>query len=140
MCNTGRRPSLPKTGGGTPALLPSAPHRFFGGIPFGVASFVFEACAAELLVAAGTAWTPGHKCADVPVTQNIEVKIYATNKFTRGRLTCSIIVTHVLIEFTDSRCDNNAEKTENEDAAFLAEVIFNLLQDFWDSKLDFATW
>eukprot|EP00957_Ditylum_brightwellii_P046113 3498552-Ditylum_brightwellii.AAC.1 len=32
-----------------------APHQFWGGIPFGVASFVFEASAAELLVAAGTA-------------------------------------------------------------------------------------
>eukprot|EP00957_Ditylum_brightwellii_P014679 1106611-Ditylum_brightwellii.AAC.1 len=38
-------------------------------------------------------------------------------------------------------CDNNAEdETENEDAEFLTEVIFNLLQDFWDSKLDFASW
>eukprot|EP00957_Ditylum_brightwellii_P179340 13662048-Ditylum_brightwellii.AAC.1 len=38
-------------------------------------------------------------------------------------------------------CDNNAaDKAENADAEFLAEVILNLLQDVWDSKLDFATW
>eukprot|EP00957_Ditylum_brightwellii_P106580 8131380-Ditylum_brightwellii.AAC.1 len=30
-------------------------------------------------------------------------------------------------------CDNNAtDETENADAEFLVEVIFNLLQDFWD--------
>eukprot|EP00957_Ditylum_brightwellii_P109680 8366159-Ditylum_brightwellii.AAC.1 len=38
-------------------------------------------------------------------------------------------------------CNNNVtDETENKDAEFLAEVIFNLLQDFWDSKLDFDTW
>eukprot|EP00957_Ditylum_brightwellii_P084674 6438584-Ditylum_brightwellii.AAC.1 len=44
-----------KTRGGAPASLPSAPHRFSGGIPFSVASFVFKACAYELFVAAGAA-------------------------------------------------------------------------------------
>eukprot|EP00957_Ditylum_brightwellii_P190009 14465367-Ditylum_brightwellii.AAC.1 len=33
MCNTGRRPSPPKTGGDAPTLLPSAPHWFGGGSP-----------------------------------------------------------------------------------------------------------
>eukprot|EP00957_Ditylum_brightwellii_P112689 8589994-Ditylum_brightwellii.AAC.1 len=38
-------------------------------------------------------------------------------------------------------CNNNvADEAENADAEFLAEAIFNLLQDFWDSKLDFAIW
>eukprot|EP00957_Ditylum_brightwellii_P064241 4875331-Ditylum_brightwellii.AAC.1 len=40
---------------GAPASLPSAPHQFLWGISFGVASFVFEACTAELLVATGLA-------------------------------------------------------------------------------------
>eukprot|EP00957_Ditylum_brightwellii_P196653 14983364-Ditylum_brightwellii.AAC.1 len=33
MCNTGRLPSPPKTEGGAPALLPSAPHWFLGEYP-----------------------------------------------------------------------------------------------------------
>eukprot|EP00957_Ditylum_brightwellii_P038375 2901182-Ditylum_brightwellii.AAC.1 len=55
MRNTIQCPSPPKTGVGAPALLPCAPHWFIGAIPFGVASFVFEACAAELSVSAGMA-------------------------------------------------------------------------------------
>eukprot|EP00957_Ditylum_brightwellii_P035026 2655571-Ditylum_brightwellii.AAC.1 len=70
MRNTSQLPPPPKKQRWRSRFAPFYATPVLGGIPFGVASFVFEACATKLLVATGMACMPGHKYADVPVTQN----------------------------------------------------------------------